>query len=88
MLVRERALIHSDTSPGRPRLIIVPMAKITGLNIICSPLSIYHSGIFSNINYALCILVLLVLTFFPILQPQIAKVKVCCLLCFSWFLDC
>lgn len=67
----------------RSCLVIVPLAKITGLNIICSALSIYHSGIFSNINYVLCVLVLLVLTFFPILQPQIAKVNLCCLLCFS-----
>lgn len=56
-------------------LTIVPMAKIMDLSIICSPLSIYY------------VLVLLVLTCYPILQPQIAKVNVFCLLSFSWFLD-
>lgn len=55
--------------------------KITGLNVICSPLNIYHSGIFSNINYILSVLVLLafiyisVFFFFFILHLRIAKVN-------------
>lgn len=62
---------HQD----HPCLTVVPMAKIMDLSIICSPFSIYY------------VLVLLVLTFYPILQPQIAEVNACCLLCVSWFLD-
>lgn len=61
--------------PDQLCLTIFPMAKIMDLSTICSPLSIYY------------VLVLLVLTFYPILQPQIAKVNVFCLLSFLWFLD-
>lgn len=53
-----------------------------------SSMSIYLSGIFSNINCVLCVFGA---PSFGLLshstEPQIAKENVCCLLCFTRFLD-